>query len=68
MKKRKNGTEVDAFVNGQRFARKELIGLDGRVGKVALGCRNLHCDFDDLKVRGKFAPAPQSKVAEARPE
>jgi len=69
LKKRKNGTEVDAFVNGQRFARKVLVGLENRIGKVALGCRNLHCEFDNLKARGKLeARPPASKLADAQPE
>jgi serine/threonine protein kinase len=41
-----------------RFARLVLPGLAGHVGKVALGCRNLVCRFDDLKVRGRVASPP----------
>ena len=66
LKKRSNGTEVEAFLNGQRFARKLLKGLEGRIGKVALGCRNLHCEFDDLKVWGKIESSLNAgKVAQA---
>jgi serine/threonine protein kinase len=65
LKKRSNGTEVEAFLNGQRFARKLLKGLEGRIGKVALGCRNLHCEFDDLKVWGKIESLNAGKVAQA---
>ena len=50
--------DVEASVNGQRFAHKVLPGLAGQVGKVALGCRNLSCRFDDLKVNGKPAARP----------
>ncbi|HEX8818556.1 MAG TPA: serine/threonine-protein kinase [Archangium sp.] len=70
MKKRKNGVDVEAFLNGdsEPFARKYLEGFQGRVAKVALGCRNLICTFDDLTVRGipskkqarpKMAETPQ---------
>jgi serine/threonine-protein kinase len=45
----------------RRFARIVLPGLAGQVGKVALGCRNLVCRFDDLKVNGKLAPRPAPK-------
>lgn len=58
LKKRKGGVEVEAFLNNQRFARKLLPNLEGRVGKIALGCRNLSCTFDDLKVRGLAAARP----------
>lgn len=47
-----DATDVEAFLNGQRFAHKSLVGLRHKVGKVALGCRNLHCSFDELTVRG----------------
>jgi len=56
--------DVEAFVNGQRFAHKVLPGLAGQVGKVALGCRNLSCRFDDLKVTGKPAARPAPRKAE----
>ncbi len=65
LKKRGNGTEVDAFVNGQRFVRKQLLNLQGRVGKIALGCRNLHCEFDNLVASGKLESRPAlKKIAE----
>jgi serine/threonine-protein kinase len=63
MQRVKNGVMVEAFLNNQRFARKLLPGLEDRVGKVALGCRNLECTFDDLKVRGVLEARPQRKVA-----
>ncbi|MBZ4419843.1 serine/threonine-protein kinase [Myxococcus sp. RHSTA-1-4] len=63
MQRAKNGVLVEAFLNNQRFARKLLPGLEDRVGKVALGCRNLECTFDDLKVRGVLESRPQRKVA-----
>jgi serine/threonine-protein kinase len=66
IKKRGAGTEVEAFMNEQRFARKLLKGLEARAGKVALGCRNLHCEFDDLKVWGKLEALPAAaKLARA---
>lgn len=50
---------VEGFVNGQRFAHKSLEGLSGQVGKLALGCRNLHCAFEDLVARGQLVPRPE---------
>ncbi len=60
-KSRAGAVDVEASVNGQRFAHKILPGLAGQVGKVAMGCRNLSCRFDDLKVTGKpvARPAPR---------
>ena len=55
--------DVEASVNGQRFAHKVFDGLAGQVGKVALGCRNLSCRFDDLTVNGKPAARPVRKEA-----
>jgi len=52
MKQRKGGVEVEGRLNGRRFAHKLLEGLEGRAAKVALGCRNMACTFDDLKVEG----------------
>ncbi|HEX8437932.1 serine/threonine-protein kinase [Archangium sp.] len=68
LKKKKTGLEVEAFLNGQRFARKYLEGLQGRAGKVAMGCRNLVCTFEDLTVRGVPMKKPQrtNKVAETQ--
>jgi eukaryotic-like serine/threonine-protein kinase len=69
LKKKKTGLEVEAFLNGQRFARKYLEGLQGRAGKVAVGCRNLVCTFEDLTVRGVPLKKPQrNKVAETQQE
>jgi serine/threonine-protein kinase len=69
LKKKKTGVEVEAFLNGQRFARKYLEGLQGRAGKVAMGCRNLVCTFEDLTVRGQPMKKPQrNKVAETQQE
>ncbi|MGQ0506194.1 MAG: serine/threonine protein kinase [Myxococcaceae bacterium] len=64
LKRTKNGVQVEAFVNRKRFARKYLIGLEGRTGKVALGCRNLHCEFRDLVATGKPQPKPVRAVAQ----
>lgn len=58
MRRVSSGTEVTAFLNGSRFARKILPGLQGQIGKVALGCRNLQCTFDDLTVEGAPKPRP----------
>ncbi|MFY0577369.1 hypothetical protein ACN28S_26345 [Cystobacter fuscus] len=54
LKRKKDGVEVAAYLNGESepFAHKFLEGLQGRSAKVALGCRNLVCTFDDLVVRG----------------
>ncbi|WP_342381843.1 serine/threonine-protein kinase [Myxococcus stipitatus] len=54
---------AEGFLGRQRFARKLLPGLAHRVGKVAVGCRNLACTFDDLKVRGQLEARPPRKVA-----
>ncbi|MHB8876299.1 MAG: serine/threonine-protein kinase [Myxococcaceae bacterium] len=64
LKKKKNAVDVEAFVNGQRFAHKALPGLEGQTGKIALGCRNLHCEFDDLQVYGRSMPRPALKRSE----
>jgi serine/threonine-protein kinase len=54
LEKMKNGdVNVQAWVNRTRFVRTVLPGLSGQVGKVALGCRNLVCRFDNLEVTGK---------------
>ena len=67
MKKKKDGVEVEAFLNGQRFARKYLEGLQGRTGKVAVGCRNLTCSFENLTVRGLPMKKPQrQKMADTQ--
>ncbi|QDF05489.1 serine/threonine-protein kinase [Myxococcus xanthus] len=67
LRRNSSGVLVEAFLNNERFARKLLVGLEDRVGKVALGCRNLSCSFDDLKVRGHLMPRPVRRVA-AGPE
>lgn len=67
LRKTKSGAiDVEAFVNGQRFAHKVFDGLAGQVGKVALGCRNLACRFDDLTVNGKPAPRPTPRKEAAQ--
>jgi serine/threonine protein kinase len=66
LKRKKNGVMAEAFVNNVRFAYKMLPGLEGRVGKVALGCRNLECSFDQLVVQGILAERPKRKVAGAQ--
>ncbi|NTX54376.1 serine/threonine-protein kinase [Myxococcus sp. CA039A] len=49
---------AEGFLGKQRFARKLLPGLKNRVGKVAVGCRNLACTFDDLSVKGQLKERP----------
>jgi serine/threonine-protein kinase len=66
MKRRKNGVMVEAFVNDVRFAYKMLPGLEGRVGKVALGCRNQACTFSELSVQGVMVERPKKRVAGAQ--
>lgn len=61
MKRGKKGVEVEAFANNQRFARKVMTGLEGQVGKLAVGCRNLQCTFKNVKVSGKAAARPKPK-------
>ncbi|TSC26841.1 serine/threonine protein kinase [Corallococcus sp. Z5C101001] len=63
LKKQKSGVRVDAFLNKKLFASKVLPGFEGRVGKLALGCRNLKCTFDDLKVVGRLQERPVRRVA-----
>lgn len=63
MKKTRAGLiDVEASANGLRFARKTLP-FAGQVAKVALGCRNLACSFENLTVRGKAMPRPTLKNA-----
>lgn len=64
MKQRKSGVMVEAFVNNRRFAYKMLPGLEDRVGKVALGCRNLACTFDKLSVQGLLVERPRNRPQE----
>ncbi len=66
--KSKGGSvKAEARINDSTIVRKVLPGLSGTVGKVALGCRNLVCRFDELKVSGKphDRPAGSSKEKEA---
>jgi serine/threonine-protein kinase len=64
LRRRKDATLVEAFLDGKSFARKSLEGLGGEVGKVALGCRNLHCAFDGLEVKAAALTAKQRAQAE----
>jgi serine/threonine-protein kinase len=66
LKRKKNGVMAEAFVNDRRFAYKVLPGLEGRVGKVALGCRNLECSFSGLTVKGIMVERPKRRVAGAQ--
>jgi serine/threonine protein kinase len=66
MKRQEKGVMVEAFVNNIRFASKSLIGLEDRVGKVALGCRNQACTFSNLTVKGLMVDRPKKKVAGAQ--
>jgi serine/threonine-protein kinase len=40
--------------------------LEGRTGKIALGCRNLECSFSGLTVKGLMVDRPKKKVAGAQ--
>ena len=55
-----DGVEVSAYADDVRFAHKYLVGLEDQIGKVAFGCRNLHCAFDEVKISG--AAVADSKV------
>jgi len=61
LKRVKQGTQVEARMNGTRVARKYLPGLVESTGRLALGCHNLHCEFDDLTVQGVPRPKPDRK-------
>ncbi len=63
LKRKKNGVMAEAYVNNVRFAYKMLHGLEGRKGKVALGCRNLSCSFRNLTVQGIPVERPKKMVA-----
>jgi hypothetical protein len=65
LKKVKQGTLVEARMNGTRVARKYLVGLSDATGRLALGCHNLHCEFDDLTVQGAPRPKPPERAPEA---
>ncbi len=65
LKKQKNGEVLaEALVGQARFARKSLPGLAGKVGKVAMGCRNSQCVFSELTVRGRPMPQPVRGAAQ----
>ncbi len=58
----KNGdVNAEAFMNSTRVTRQVLPGLAGQVGKVALGCRNHVCRFDNLTVDGQVGQRPAPK-------
>ncbi|GEN12267.1 serine/threonine protein kinase [Myxococcus fulvus] len=59
----KGGVLAEGFLGRQRFARKLLPGLENRVAKVAVGCRNLACTFDDLKVKGQLREQPLRRAS-----
>jgi hypothetical protein len=66
LRRKKNGVMAEAFVNDVRFAYKMLPGFEERVGKVALGCRNLECSFSGLAVQGLLVERPKKKVVGAQ--
>jgi serine/threonine protein kinase len=66
LKRKKNGVMAEAFVNDVRFAYKMLPGLEGRVGKVALGCRNQACTFSGLAVQGQMVERPKKRIVGAQ--
>ncbi|WPB81983.1 serine/threonine-protein kinase [Archangium violaceum] len=72
IKKKKNGVDVTGYLNGasEPFASKFLAGFPGSSAKVAMGCRNLVCTFDDVVVRGiqTKKSARTDKVAETQQE
>ncbi len=68
MKRVEKGVRVEAYVNGGRFARKTLPGLEGRVAKLALGCRNLACGFSGLTAQGVLTERPQRPGASSAQE
>jgi hypothetical protein len=63
LRRTKDAVAVTAYLNGHVFARKVLPGLQGKVGKVAVGCRNYECAFANLVVRAKPAQRPVPRVA-----
>jgi hypothetical protein len=38
------------------------------VAKVALGCRNQACTFDELQIKGTQVPRPRKKISDPAPE
>jgi len=59
LKRQKDGAVAEAFLNGNRVGRKFLKGLLNETGKVALGCRNLRCEFDNLAIDAASVPRPE---------
>lgn len=66
LRKHERGTLVEGFVNGSIVARKLLKGFSGQPGKVALGCRNLHCEFSDLRITAVPMSRPTQSGAESQ--
>lgn len=64
LQRRKDAVKVTAYLNDKEFASKVLPGLQEQVGKIAVGCRNYECTFDDLVVQGKAADRPTLRVAD----
>ncbi len=66
----KDAVEAIGYLDGRRFARKVLPGLQGQVGKIALGCRNYECSFDNVSVKGTEEDGPRRRrsVADAQTE
>ena len=64
LRRQKDGTLAEAYLNGERFARKLLKGMSNQTAKIALGCRNLHCEFDDLAIAGLVTDRPSKQLAE----
>ncbi len=54
---------AEVFMNTRRVTRQVLPGLAGRAAKVALGCRNQVCRFDNLTIDGAPGekPTPRPK-------
>ncbi|MFO0596814.1 MAG: serine/threonine-protein kinase [Myxococcaceae bacterium] len=53
---------AEAWVNNTRITKQVLPGLAGAVGKVALGCRNHVCRFDNLSFEGQIGARPVAKT------
>ncbi len=49
---------AEAWANNRNFARELLPGFGGKVGKIALGCRNHACSFDNLIIKGAETTQP----------
>jgi serine/threonine-protein kinase len=50
---------AEAWMNSSRITKQVLPGLGGLVGKVALGCRNHLCRFDNLTINGTPGERPE---------